>query len=114
MPPLSPLKATNKVYACVVGRKDHLVRKEGGGFDSDEYEEFPERYASTFSIKVLWIYVSNRKCDCQCLEPKRLIVFMFASKLLQYLCALEVHEFSSAPGKLMMALIHSRFNYGGK
>ena len=40
------------MYGCVVGRKDHLVRKEGGGFDAQEYEEFPERYASVFSIKV--------------------------------------------------------------
>ena len=44
--------ASNKVYACEVSRGDHLVKKEGGGYDKDEYQEFPERYASMFSIKV--------------------------------------------------------------
>ena len=46
------ISASNKVYACEVSRRDHLVRKEGGGYDKDEYHEFPERYASMFSIKV--------------------------------------------------------------
>lgn len=39
----------NKVYGCVVRRRDYLKRAEGGGFDSQEYEEHPERYISTFS-----------------------------------------------------------------
>ncbi|KAK2187791.1 hypothetical protein NP493_154g03016 [Ridgeia piscesae] len=43
--------ATNKVYACVVDMQDHLVRKSDGGFDPNEYFEFPDRYASTFSVK---------------------------------------------------------------
>ncbi|EEB10070.1 aminoadipic semialdehyde synthase, putative [Pediculus humanus corporis] len=32
----------NKLYCCEVRRRHHLERKEGGGFDSDEYIEHPE------------------------------------------------------------------------
>lgn len=42
-----------KVYGCVVSRDDHYVRLNGGKFDADEFEQHPERYASTFSHKVL-------------------------------------------------------------
>ncbi|CAH1999537.1 unnamed protein product [Acanthoscelides obtectus] len=42
----------NKVYGCEVRRRHYLERKEGGGFDSAEYEEHPERYISTFSKKI--------------------------------------------------------------
>jgi len=35
-----------------VSRSDHLERREGGGFDAKEYDEFPERYISTFSTKI--------------------------------------------------------------
>ena len=47
------LPALDKVYACVVDMEDNLVRKSDGGFDTAEYFEHPERYASTFSVKVL-------------------------------------------------------------
>ena len=46
------ISATNKVYACKVSRKDHLVNKETGKFDYKEYEEHPERYTSTFHREV--------------------------------------------------------------
>ena len=51
--------ATNKVYACKVSRKDHLVNKDTGKFDPKEYEEHPERYTSTFfrEVKKLNWYV---------------------------------------------------------
>lgn len=39
----------NKLYGCEVSRTDHLERREGGGFDAQEYDEFPERYISTFN-----------------------------------------------------------------
>ncbi|XP_068151010.1 alpha-aminoadipic semialdehyde synthase, mitochondrial [Drosophila tropicalis] len=42
----------NKLYACEVSRSDHLERREGGGFDAKEYDEFPELYISTFSQKI--------------------------------------------------------------
>ncbi|XP_013114257.2 alpha-aminoadipic semialdehyde synthase, mitochondrial [Stomoxys calcitrans] len=42
----------NKLYGCEVSRSDHLERREGGGFDAKEYDEFPERYISTFSQKI--------------------------------------------------------------
>lgn len=44
--------ATNKIYACVVSREDHYVRKEGGKFNAEEFENHPERYASQFSHKI--------------------------------------------------------------
>lgn len=40
------------MYGCEVSRADHLQRKEGGGFDPQEYDEFPERYISTFSQNI--------------------------------------------------------------
>ena len=45
-------KATNKVYGCVVDMADHLVRKDGGKFDFQEFQAHPEKYASNFSRKV--------------------------------------------------------------
>lgn len=44
--------ATNKIYACEVSRRDHLVRINGGPFDAKEYDEYPNRYISVFSKKV--------------------------------------------------------------
>ena len=44
--------AQNKVYGTVVDMEHHLVRKESSGFDFQEFWEYPERYASTFSLKV--------------------------------------------------------------
>ncbi len=51
--------AIDKVYGTVVSREDHLVRKDGGGFDAPEFEQHPERYASTFAIKVRLHNMSN-------------------------------------------------------
>lgn len=42
----------NKLYGCEVSRADHLERRDGGGFDALEYDQFPERYITTFSKKV--------------------------------------------------------------
>ncbi|XP_063822481.1 alpha-aminoadipic semialdehyde synthase, mitochondrial [Ostrinia nubilalis] len=42
----------NKIYGCEVRRRDHLVRKNGGGYDHQEYEEHPERYISIFAQKI--------------------------------------------------------------
>ncbi|XP_052756127.1 alpha-aminoadipic semialdehyde synthase, mitochondrial isoform X1 [Galleria mellonella] len=39
----------NKIYGCEVRRRHHLVRRIGGGYDPQEYEEHPERYISTFA-----------------------------------------------------------------
>ncbi|XP_038067093.1 alpha-aminoadipic semialdehyde synthase, mitochondrial-like isoform X1 [Patiria miniata] len=41
-----------KVYATVVHRKDHIVRRGGGEFDREEYDRNPELYRSTFSEKI--------------------------------------------------------------
>ncbi|XP_014213003.1 alpha-aminoadipic semialdehyde synthase, mitochondrial [Copidosoma floridanum] len=43
---------TTKIYACEVRRRHHLERKEGGGFDAEEYDQHPELYTSTFSRKI--------------------------------------------------------------
>ncbi|XP_061381480.1 alpha-aminoadipic semialdehyde synthase, mitochondrial [Danaus plexippus] len=42
----------NKIYGCEVRRRHHLVRKNGGGYDHEEYEEHPERYISVFAQKI--------------------------------------------------------------
>ncbi|CAB3223756.1 unnamed protein product [Arctia plantaginis] len=42
----------NKIYGCEVRRRHHLERKNGGGYDAQEYDEFPERYISTFAQKI--------------------------------------------------------------
>ncbi|KAK7495551.1 hypothetical protein BaRGS_00013249, partial [Batillaria attramentaria] len=44
--------ATNKLYACVVSREDHYVRKDGSRFNAEEFEDHPEKYASQFSHKI--------------------------------------------------------------
>ncbi|KAJ9586025.1 hypothetical protein L9F63_020322 [Diploptera punctata] len=41
-----------KIYGCEVRRRHHLERKDGGGFNPEEYEKFPSRYISTFSKKI--------------------------------------------------------------
>ena len=51
------LPAHTKLYGCQVRRRHHLERKDGGGFDPDEYEKFPDRYISTFSKKVRHIII---------------------------------------------------------
>lgn len=42
----------NKLYGCEVSRSDHLERIEGGGFDPQEYDQYPERYKSTFNQSI--------------------------------------------------------------
>ncbi|PZC85138.1 hypothetical protein B5X24_HaOG202902 [Helicoverpa armigera] len=42
----------NKIYGCEVRRRHHLERKNGGGYDAQEYDEHPERYISTFAQKI--------------------------------------------------------------
>jgi len=49
--------AHTKLYGCQVRRRHHLERKDGGGFDPDEYEKFPSQYISTFSKKVRHIII---------------------------------------------------------
>ena len=43
----------NRVYACVVSRKDYLVHKQTGQFDLDHYTAHPEEYESLFAEKVV-------------------------------------------------------------
>lgn len=45
-------KAINKIYGCVVHRKDHLINKETGQYDAEEFHKHPNRYTSTFKTKV--------------------------------------------------------------
>lgn len=52
LPKVAQQGATNKLYACVVSREDHFVRKDGGTFDAEEFETHPERYLSIFSHKI--------------------------------------------------------------
>jgi len=43
--------SSNKLYACEVSRKDQFERKNGGPFDANEFNEFPDRYVSNFAHK---------------------------------------------------------------
>ncbi|KAG8196322.1 hypothetical protein JTE90_013807 [Oedothorax gibbosus] len=49
LPQVAEHGSMNKVYGAVVSRDDHFRRKEGGGFDAEEYEAHPERYYSNFA-----------------------------------------------------------------
>uniref|UniRef100_A0A7E4ULH5 Saccharopine dehydrogenase n=1 Tax=Panagrellus redivivus TaxID=6233 RepID=A0A7E4ULH5_PANRE len=42
----------NKVYGCVVGRQDHMIRKAGGKYDQEEFQAHPERYVSKFASEI--------------------------------------------------------------
>ena len=48
--------AKNRVYACVVSRKDYLVHKQTGHFDLAHYTAHPEEYESIFAEKVRWFF----------------------------------------------------------
>ncbi|XP_013412540.1 alpha-aminoadipic semialdehyde synthase, mitochondrial isoform X2 [Lingula anatina] len=52
LPKVAKHGATNKVYGCEVNMWDHLVRKEGGKFDMEEFLKHPERYGSNFAKKI--------------------------------------------------------------
>ncbi|GIY30410.1 hypothetical protein CDAR_262411 [Caerostris darwini] len=49
LPQVAEHGSMNKVYGTVVSRDDHFRRKDGGGFDAEEYEAHPERYYSNFA-----------------------------------------------------------------
>lgn len=42
----------NIIYGCVIRRKHYLKRKDGGEYDAQEYDKYPERYISVFNKKV--------------------------------------------------------------
>uniref|UniRef100_A0A8C9TUU6 Aminoadipate-semialdehyde synthase n=1 Tax=Scleropages formosus TaxID=113540 RepID=A0A8C9TUU6_SCLFO len=48
LPEVSKHGDTTKVYATVLSRHHHLVRKSDGLYDPIEYEQHPERYTSNF------------------------------------------------------------------
>ncbi|GAU93378.1 hypothetical protein RvY_05330 [Ramazzottius varieornatus] len=52
LPKVATHGAMNKLYACVVSRGAHYVRKDGGSFDAEEFANHPERYSSTFAQKL--------------------------------------------------------------
>ena len=43
---------TRKVYATVVDKHHHLVRKDGGGYSDEDFFAHPEEYKATFYEKV--------------------------------------------------------------
>uniref|UniRef100_A0A8C9TJC7 Aminoadipate-semialdehyde synthase n=1 Tax=Scleropages formosus TaxID=113540 RepID=A0A8C9TJC7_SCLFO len=52
LPEVSKHGDTTKVYATVLSRHHHLVRKSDGLYDPIEYEQHPERYTSNFRDSV--------------------------------------------------------------
>lgn len=53
LPQVTELGSTNKVYATVVSRDDHLVRRDGQPWNADDYEKNPEAYYSNCKIPLL-------------------------------------------------------------
>ena len=51
---------TRKVYATVVDKHHHLVRKDGGEYSDEHFFAHPEEYKATFPEKVL---ISKLLCD---------------------------------------------------
>jgi hypothetical protein len=49
-------KAINKVYGCVIQRKDHIINKETGQYDEEEFLKRPDKYTSTFKTKVSYLH----------------------------------------------------------
>lgn len=52
LPQVAEHGSMNKVYGAVVSRDDHIRRKDGGGFDPEEFELHPERYYSNFAKNI--------------------------------------------------------------
>lgn len=54
LPEVAKQGSTSKIYGCILGRSDHIVRKgdANGKFDPDEYQTYPERFESNFNTKV--------------------------------------------------------------
>ncbi|UJR16111.1 hypothetical protein I4U23_003023 [Adineta vaga] len=44
--------AMNKIYGCVIQRKDHLIYKGTEKYDEAEYTKHPDKYTSTFRSKI--------------------------------------------------------------
>uniref|UniRef100_A0A0N5CDR4 Saccharopine dehydrogenase n=1 Tax=Strongyloides papillosus TaxID=174720 RepID=A0A0N5CDR4_STREA len=42
----------NKVYGCVIGRAEHMMRKDGRPFDEGDYLKNPRQYISKFSTEI--------------------------------------------------------------
>uniref|UniRef100_A0AC35U4V7 Saccharopine dehydrogenase n=1 Tax=Rhabditophanes sp. KR3021 TaxID=114890 RepID=A0AC35U4V7_9BILA len=42
----------NKVYGCVVGRSDHMIRKDGKPFELEDFEKNPKKYVSKFASEI--------------------------------------------------------------
>ncbi|CAI4227869.1 unnamed protein product [Auanema sp. JU1783] len=52
LPKVAQKGQLNKVYGCVVTRADHMVPKNGGVFNKEEFEAHPERYTSKFATEI--------------------------------------------------------------
>lgn len=58
LPQVTELGSTNKVYATVVSRDDHLVRRDGQPFDAKDYEQNPEAYYSNCNFLIIFFCYS--------------------------------------------------------
>ncbi|XP_021342744.1 alpha-aminoadipic semialdehyde synthase, mitochondrial-like isoform X2 [Mizuhopecten yessoensis] len=52
LPNVAKHGSTSKLYACVVSRDSHFVRKDGGKFNAEEFELDPSKFLSVFSHKI--------------------------------------------------------------
>ncbi|XP_065312549.1 alpha-aminoadipic semialdehyde synthase, mitochondrial-like isoform X2 [Gordionus sp. m RMFG-2023] len=49
LPKISKYGKLNKIYACVISREHHLLHKEKGVFDANDYDNHPDNFISSFS-----------------------------------------------------------------
>ena len=62
----------------MVDKADHLYRLEGGEYDDEEFEKFPDRYNSIFADKVILYYLSH--CLCLVSNQKGTLAYFGFSK----------------------------------
>lgn len=82
---------TRKVYATVVDKEHHLVRKDDGGYDEKDFLAHPEHYKPTFAEKVCTLYSANcsRGILWICLFMLCGKVFMFLSNVSSWAVAMK-------------------------
>lgn len=93
----------NKVYGCVVSRADHIIKKGGGAYNKDEFEQYPERYVSKFASEIAPFATIIFNCVYWGVDSPRLITIPDAKFLLTPTVnkSLEIPGCPSLPHRLM-------------
>lgn len=83
LPQVAQFGQPTKIYASVVRREDHLVRKDGARFDADEYEAHPELYYSNFAANIAPFASVIVNCIYWAINSPKLLTIPDAKRLLQ-------------------------------